>query len=75
MIHAEVHRDPEGEIAELKFSVTKESLPRFTRLINNGLNCADQAHPELKELGDMLTHGKVLQDYYSQQGLVREEDC
>lgn len=75
MIHAEVHRGPTDEIEEIKFSVTKSSLARFTEVINAGLNCKDQAHPELKELGDMLTHGKILQDYYSQQGIVREQDC
>ena len=75
MIHARVSRDPAGEIAEIHFSVTKESIPRFTALIDRALNCADQAHPELKELGDMLTHGRVVQDYYAQQGLVREQDC
>lgn len=64
MIHVEVHRNTANNLAELKFSITAESIPSFTELINRGLNCSPNVHPELKELGDMLTHGKVLQDYY-----------
>lgn len=72
MIHVKVSRDADGEIDNLQIGITKESLGRFTALINAGLNCADQAHPELKELGDMLTHGEILQDYYSQAGMKRD---
>lgn len=64
MIHVEVHRDPANNFAELKFSITAESIPGFIDLISRGLNCFPNVHPELKELGDMLTHGKILQDYY-----------
>lgn len=65
MIHVEVHRDSVNEIAELKLSITAESLPGFSTLISQALNCSPNVHPELKELGDMLTHGRILQDYYA----------
>jgi hypothetical protein len=47
--------------------ISKEILPQFVGLINRALNCFPDAHPELKELGDLLTEGKVLQDYSSQK--------
>lgn len=72
MIHVKVSRDSFGEIDNLQIGITQDSLVRFTKLISEGLNCKDQAHPELKELGDMLTHGRILQDYYSQQGMKRD---
>lgn len=64
MIHARVSRGPDSEIAEIHISITAESIPGFTALISDALNCRPDVHPELKELGDMLTHGRVLQDYY-----------
>ena len=47
--------------------ISKEILPQFVDLINRALNCFPDAHPELKEFGDLLTEGKVLQDYSSQR--------
>lgn len=63
MIHAQVHRTPEGEIGELKISVTSESLPDFISLINRALNCWDNAPKDLKDLGDLITHDRVTQDH------------
>lgn len=63
MIHARVSRDSSEAISEIHFSVTAESLPNFTKLVNRALNCWPNAPAELKQLGDMLTEGKILQDY------------
>lgn len=63
MIHARVSRNPENEIAEIHISVTHESLPAFTTLVHRALNCWDSAPKELKDLGDMLTHGRITQDH------------
>lgn len=63
MIHARVSRNPANEIAEIHISVTQESLANFQQLVQRALNCWDSAPKELKELGDMLTHGYVTQDY------------
>jgi hypothetical protein len=63
MIHARISRNPENEIAEIHISVTAESIPNFNQLVNRALNCWDSAPPELKELGDMLTHGHIPQKY------------
>lgn len=63
MIHASVSRTPSGEIGEIKISVTAESILNFYALINKALNCWDNAPQELKDLGDMVTHGYVTQDH------------
>jgi len=41
------------------------NIAPFKELVQRALNCWPNAHPALKELGDMLTHGKILQDYWS----------
>lgn len=63
MIHVRVSRNTQGEIDNLHLSVTEDSLPNFCALVDKALNCWDDAPAELKELGDMLTHGKVTQDH------------
>lgn len=63
MIHTRVSRNPDDTIAEIHISVTADSLPNFQALIDRALNCWDSAPAELKELGDMLTHGYVTQDH------------
>ena len=62
----------------LGIDVPIELIPQFKQLISKALNSFPDAHPALKELGDMLTHGKVLQDYYSQRTdkqLIAPSDC
>jgi hypothetical protein len=44
-----------------------ESQDAFKELVRRALNCWPDAHPSLKEMGDMLDHGKILQDYYAQR--------
>ena len=63
MIHARVSRNPENEIDGIHISITQDSLPNFQQLIHRALNCWDSAPKELKELGDMLTHGYITQDH------------
>lgn len=38
----------------------------FCKLVSRALSTWTQADPELKELGDLITHGAVQQDYQSQ---------
>lgn len=64
MIHVEVHRDSVDAVAEFKISVTTDSIAGFKQMVAKALNCWPDAPPELKEMGDMLDHGKILQDYY-----------
>jgi RNAse (barnase) inhibitor barstar len=59
---AEVMDLPRG-ITEMHISVTEESMDNFKQLIDRALNCWDSAPQELKELGDMLTHGRITQPH------------
>ena len=56
-------RNDNNSLHLLRIEVTEESLPIFEQLINRALNCWDSAPQEIKELGDMLTHGRVTQDH------------
>lgn len=67
MIHAKVSRNPKNELDGIHISVTADSLQNFHTLVNRALNCWDSAPAELKELGDMLTHGYITQPYTDQK--------
>lgn len=62
-IHCKATRNNDNSLHFLRIEVTEESLPIFEQLINRALNCWDNAPQEIKELGDMLTHGRVTQDH------------
>lgn len=66
MIHVNVTRsqtDPDNSIQELKLSVTKESLGHFIQMVDRALNCWETAPKEIKDFGDMVTHGFITQDH------------
>lgn len=54
------------DCGNLELIIPEELIPAFKQLINRALNTYVNAHPALKEFGDILEHGRVLQDYYSQ---------
>lgn len=62
------------DLSSLELVISGASLERFKTLVNRALNVWDAAHPEMKELGDMLTHGRITQDYYAQAGMVKNEN-
>lgn len=60
MIHIRVSRNDLTQVDALHISVTTpNSLANFNALVNRALNCWDDAPQELKDLGDMLTHGRI----------------
>lgn len=63
MIHARVTRNPDSQLDGIHLSITAESISTFAQLVNRALNCWDSAPKEIKELGDMLTHGYITQDH------------
>ena len=67
MIHARVSRNSENEIDGIHISITTDSIQNFNTLVNRALNCWDSAPAELKELGDMLTHGYITQPHIDQK--------
>lgn len=46
-------------------------LEEFREFINAAANCAPNASPAMKELIDLVTNGRILQDYYAQANLPR----
>lgn len=47
--------------------VGEKSIAEFQTLVRRSLNCWPDASAELKEFGDMVDHGQILQDYNSQK--------
>lgn len=45
--------------------VGKDDIELFKVAMNRALNCWDRAPGHLKEFGDLVTEGKVLQNYVS----------
>jgi hypothetical protein len=67
MIHIRATRALDSSNLDgLHISITSESIPDFKAMVDRALNCWDRAPPDLKQLGDLLTHGRVTQDYNSQ---------
>lgn len=52
---------------ETHIVIPNELVEKFRILMDRALNTHCDAHPAFKELGDMLSHGHVLQDYYKQR--------
>jgi len=49
------------------------SIERFQQVIARGMNTHDQAHAEIKEMTDIILHGKPQQDYYNLQNQENSE--
>lgn len=62
-IFATCTRNQDNSPHFLRLEITEESLPIFQQLINRALNCWDSAPKDIKDLGDMLTHGRITQDH------------
>jgi hypothetical protein len=63
----------EGEYYD--FRVQGDMIEPFKELVRRSLNCWPDAHPALKELGDMLMHGEVLQDYYASRTDLKKKNA
>lgn len=58
-----IGNEKSSEITQLRIEVDQESIKSFRQLVDRALNCWDNAPKELKDFGDMLTHGDVTQDH------------
>ena len=69
MIKVSVHREgPERTMMGIHIYIDdEESVERFKLLLHRGLNCWEDAPAELKELGDMFTHGRITQNHVKQR--------
>lgn len=50
----------------LALYITEDDVGAFKDLVFRGINNSPDAPPSMKQLYDILTHGKVLQDYAQQ---------
>lgn len=67
-ITVKVHRwNGDGAISSIDIKITEDSLEQFQQLIHRGLNCWEDAPADLKEFGDMLTHGRITQNHVKQR--------
>lgn len=48
-----------------------DSFIRIKQLFSRALNTWADAHPELKELSDIMEHGKAQQNYYEQRSDIK----
>lgn len=55
------------------FRIQGEMIEPFKEMVRRSLNCWPDAHPALKELGDMMMHGKILQDYYASRTDIKKK--
>lgn len=51
----------------MQVNITGEQIEQFKTLVNRAMNTWDRAPAELKEFADMVTEGKILQDYSAQE--------
>jgi hypothetical protein len=63
MITVRISRKDNNELHLIRIEVDEVSLKNFIALVDRALNTWDSAPAELKNLGDMLTHGYVIQDH------------
>lgn len=74
-IHIECHDlggkyrgiDHVEQLQKIKITIDADSIKPFVQLVRRALNTGPDAHPDLKAMGDMLDHGRVLQDYQVQR--------
>lgn len=69
-----VWRNMEGSgIATVRIS-GEESIKLFQEMVRRANNCWDTAPTEMKEFSDMVTEGKLLQNYSGQPNFAKKQD-
>lgn len=65
-----IYRAPTEPLGTVRVATVRivgdEDIALFQRLVNRALGTWDNAPAQIKEFGDMVTEGKILQDYQSQ---------
>jgi len=65
-----VMEDGLGTIAKAIVCETAEEYTQFQMLVQRGANLWPDAPPAMKRLADLVTSGKVMQDYDAQSNIV-----
>jgi len=62
-----IYRAPVQSLGQERVATVRivgdEDIALFQRLVNRALGTWDNAPAQIKEFGDMVTEGKILQDY------------
>lgn len=69
MIHVETVSTDIGTVCKQVRITKQDEWKDFQELIQRGANLWPDAPPHIKELADLITNGKVMQDYHRQAGL------
>jgi hypothetical protein len=64
-----VSSDQEGVLYKQVQIDAAEDWKLFQELVQRGANLWPDAPPHIKEFADLVTNGKVMQDYYIQAGI------
>lgn len=69
-----LHDVSDNNKQSISMYVPEEHVKEFKTLINRAMNTWDEASPEMKEFADLVIHGKILQDYRSQDSSKRNAE-
>lgn len=69
--HTDYHITIDKRSFEIHIVIPNDLFTSFKTLISRALNTNADCHPAFKEFGDLLEHGRVLQDYYSQRSDIK----
>ena len=62
-----IYRTPVEPLGETQVATVRivgdADIALFQQLVRRALNTWDNAPPQIKEFGDLVTEGKILQDY------------
>lgn len=61
-----IHQYPSGA---MYLNLPSRLVPEFKLMVQRALNMWPDCSPELKELGDVITNGRILQDYFKQAAI------
>lgn len=64
---------PDTEPSATVRIVGAESIALFKQMVRRANNCWDTAPAEMKEFSDVVTEGRILQDYQAQSPLTPTE--
>lgn len=64
----------DGREIAIDIAIGTSDISAFKEMVARACNVWPDAPAEIKEFHDILLHGKPLQDYYSQNKVVRIED-
>lgn len=72
MIHVSPELNAQDDLIRVNITVDAKEWKRFQELVHRGANLWADAPDFIKRAADLITNGKVMQDYSSKSGENRE---